>query len=198
MTCSIDPREQQGTISTHLSLIAGDHVMSELIPGSLATAILGGEPVSVEDILSSHPNLDTCLTDARNTVLMLAARADRPELIKAFVANGASVDQKGGEYQSTPLHEAAMYGSLNAIRVLLELGAEIDSESSEGATPLILAAGCGECDAVKLLLEAGANVHHLDNRGFNAWERASGKSETEAMALLEEAAGPEWTKWWNE
>jgi ankyrin repeat protein len=58
---------------------------------------------------------------------------------------------------NTPLIEAAVYGSLANLRLLLERGADANASNAAGATPLLRAAG--DADKIALLLDHGAEVN---------------------------------------
>lgn len=73
----------------------------------------------------------------------------------ANVANGLN---------ATPLHYAALYGSPEAINVLLEAGADPNVRNSSGATPLVLAAF--DFARTRLLVEHGAAVNAATNQGL--------------------------------
>ena len=60
---------------------------------------------------------------------------------------------------ATALVDAATYGHVDCLRMLLAAGAEIDMPLTEGWTALMLASQKGWVSTVKLLLEAGADVH---------------------------------------
>jgi len=55
----------------------------------------------------------------------------------------------------TPLHFAATTGSLDAVRLLLDRGADVEATSKSGATPLMAAAIMGHVEVVKLLITKG-------------------------------------------
>ena len=87
------------------------------------------------------------------------------EEIKAAIANGADVNEKGGGYEETPLHIAAQ-GSWRAdiVRALVEAGADVNAKNVNLSTPLHYAALQGVSDdesdeGVKALIEAGADVN---------------------------------------
>ncbi|KAJ7392435.1 hypothetical protein OS493_012098 [Desmophyllum pertusum] len=67
------------------------------------------------------------------------------------------------------VHLAAEYGHTEAVRLLLEHGADVNTELSinasddDGLTPLHRAASAGQCDTVNFLLDHGANVN-AENR----------------------------------
>ena len=54
---------------------------------------------------------------------------------------------------------------METVKLLLELGANVDAEDKHGRTPLHADAGNGHEDIVKLMLESGANVHAQNNNG---------------------------------
>ena len=79
--------------------------------------------------------------------------------------SASGVDQRNLEFK-TALHEAAQTGHHEAVRLLLESGAEVDSLKRADWTPLMLAATkAGNVKAVEELLEAGADPHIKDKGG---------------------------------
>ena len=64
---------------------------------------------------------------------------------------------------SSGLFRAAQNGIDEAVRLLLEVGVNIDDRTSEGKTALILASEAGHGKVVRTLLSAGANIDHLDS-----------------------------------
>jgi ankyrin repeat protein len=74
----------------------------------------------------------------------------------------AGVKQKD-KHGTTPLHQAAANGSAEAMRLLVEAGAEIDAVNDFGATPLMWA--IGEPEKVRMLVGAGANVNARSKMG---------------------------------
>ncbi|MEM8872849.1 MAG: ankyrin repeat domain-containing protein [Planctomycetota bacterium] len=76
------------------------------------------------------------------TPLMLAARADRPDLIRRLLAQGASVDAAGSD-GNTALVLACRSGSPAAARALLDAGADPNPASSR-QRPLDLARARGD------------------------------------------------------
>ena len=68
------------------------------------------------------------------------------------------------------MHEAACKNLLEKAELLIENGAEINSDSSEHdyrVTPLHLSACEGHIKMSKLLIESGANANALDSKGYS-------------------------------
>jgi hypothetical protein len=101
------------------------------------------------------------------------------ELLRAGANVNCTVNK--GEFGS-PLTGAAYKGRLEAVRLLLDRGA--DPNLAGGRTPLINAAEGGHVDIVSLLLDRGANIDKFTLGGQNALIRASGKGHLEVVKLL--------------
>ncbi|RLN96340.1 hypothetical protein BBJ28_00027093, partial [Nothophytophthora sp. Chile5] len=93
-------------------------------------------------------------------------------------------DNGGSAEGRTALGTAAFYGQLEAVRLLLNRGATIDSKNELGATPLILAAQEGKREVVQLLLERGAAVNAQDREGATPLLRASLFGRLSAARIL--------------
>ena len=93
--------------------------------------------------------------------------AGNGEVVRWLAARGVSV--QGNGRGRSPLCEACGSGRADAVRALLELGAEVRFTDSDGCTPLHRAAGLwDEQEAVevsRLLLEAGADLNAVDGDG---------------------------------
>jgi ankyrin repeat protein len=101
------------------------------------------------------------------------------ELLRAGANVNCTVDI--GEFGS-PLSAAAYKGRLDAVRLLLDRGADPNLVSDAG--PLINAAEGGHVDIVSLLLDRGAIIDQIVPGNQNALIRASGKGRMEVVKLL--------------
>lgn len=66
------------------------------------------------------------------------------------------------------LIDAAKRFDVQAIRELVESGADVNGKDEDGWTALMWASGYTALDAVKALIEAGADVNLTDKRGKSA------------------------------
>ncbi len=93
---------------------------------------------------------------------------------------------------NTPLYFAARGGSAEAIRALVERGANIEAVNNNGNTPLHVAAFNGRVEAILALLEGGANIEAVNNYGKRPLHIAAIYGRVEAIrALLEGGANIE-------
>jgi ankyrin repeat protein len=114
--------------------------------------------------------------------------------VAALAERGADLDRD--VYRGTPLAWAAACGRVEALRLLLDLGAAVDGRGTfggpdhgEGVTALHLAAQGGRLEAIRILLDAGADPTIRDARhgGAPADWAAYGR-RPRAEALLRAAA----------
>jgi ankyrin repeat protein len=108
-----------------------------------------------------------------------------PDIVALLLAKGVDVNAKSAT-NSTPLHDAALGGSVEVTRLLLDKGAEIEARESESdSTPLHVAAGWGRMEVVRLLIERGARKDVKNKAGKTPAEVAveAGYSEV-AKAIV--------------
>ncbi|MHC4736966.1 MAG: ankyrin repeat domain-containing protein, partial [Planctomycetota bacterium] len=75
----------------------------------------------------------------------------------------------------TPLHIAVIAGQMDAAKLLLEKGANIEAKAADEhqATPLHWAAFVGRLESIKFLLEKGAKLNAKDKNGYTPLDSAS-------------------------
>jgi len=109
-------------------------------------------------------------------------------LLDVLLKHGADVDAVDEESGEAALHITCQDGDLEATRLLLSAGCNVNAKRNpgsaaahqgpeefyaDGSTALHLAAEEGYADIVKVLTDAGADVHILDNRGWTPLHRAA-------------------------
>ena len=86
---------------------------------------------------------------------------------------------------ATPLHNAALGGNAEVVKLLLDHGAQMDARDQEsGATPLAYAASLGRAEVVDLLLARGADAVIKNTRGQTPLELAEENNQKEISELL--------------
>jgi ankyrin repeat protein len=146
----------------------------------VALACENGSATVVERLLKAGVSANTT-GPLGETALHLCARTGKPAAVKALVASGAVVDTVENWRGQTPLMWAAAEGHADAMKVLIEAGADVNARSSiiawerqrteeprdkwlppGGLTPLLFAARDGKVESARVLLDAGADVNVVD------------------------------------
>ena len=84
-----------------------------------------------------------------------------------------------------------IYGHLNVIDRLVELGASVYEKTMNGITPLHLASNKGHLDAVSRLVELGASVYEKANHGLTSLHIASLNGHLDVVVLFLRLITPE-------
>jgi ankyrin repeat protein len=95
----------------------------------------------------------------------------------------------GDSFGKTPLHCASSSGNPLAVRVLVELGAEIDRQANNGWTALHNATGNVHSSCVQLLTALGADVSLVEANGQAACHYAANWQRRDSLCALVAAGG---------
>ena len=144
-----------------LPLLAGMFTIVPLTVGISTIAI---------SIAVPKPALPPASETASN--IWTAAKTGHLEAIQRALSSGAAVEDRDPELGGTALHWAAITGQAEAIRLLLEQGANVTAADRDGATALHAAAFLGHVEAVQVLLDHGAEVNAANHRGVTPLETA--------------------------
>jgi ankyrin repeat protein len=137
-----------------------------------------------------------CFTVA--VCLMFSGRAATPpEILKAIRSNDLAalramnrqeLVETRDQHSWSSLHYAALYGSEQAVKIVLDAGADPNARNQSGATPLILAAYSFE--KTRLLVDKGADVNAKANNGTTSLFVATGSPANERTVryLLDKGA----------
>jgi len=98
--------------------------------------------------------------------LTLAEVLRRINDLDDFTEHPATSANDRGAFEDYPLHKAAIWGDVEAARVLLDHGADIDARGEDGDTPLHRAAAAGKQAMVSFLISRGANKTILNRYGI--------------------------------
>jgi len=108
-------------------------------------------------------------SDPRGTPLHYAALCGLDVVVKfLIIEHSQDVKTRCFDHKSTALHLASRMGHVEAIRVLLDNGADADAQNKYKSTPLHMASTGGHAEATHVLLERGANGTLRDIRGSHA------------------------------
>jgi hypothetical protein len=127
------------------------------------------------------------LKEKPSSELLLAARNGNIVLVIASLDLGADVNTRSESNGYTPLIWASSRGHTEAVRLLLEAGADVDLEANDGQTALMRAADYGHAEVVELLLKSGADVNTQNKNGITAMRLATLKGHTQIILLLQTA-----------
>jgi cytohesin len=113
------------------------------------------------------------------------------DLIQLLIDKGADVNARDVDGVS-PLDEAAWYGFLDTVAILLAHGARLnESEPKTGATPINEAAYNGHATLVQYLLQFKPDLGIPDKHGYTALDNAIRMGKEDSAVLLLEAEAKE-------
>jgi ankyrin repeat protein len=151
--------------------------MSELLQ-----AVYQGDQPRVEELLAADPELD----------VFEAAGVGRADRVRELLDQDPSLANAWAEDGFQPLGLASFFGHVEAARLLVERGAEVNSASRNEmkVMPLHSAAAADDPEAryelAKLLLEAGAEPNARQQDDFTPLMAADQSGDERLAQLLEE------------
>lgn len=148
----------------------------------LIHALQRGSLSGVRRALAAGESPNAYIEDSGESALALAAGEGRTQIVRALLEAGANPNHL--ETISWPLTNAARYGHVDVVELLLNYDAEPDSVDDTGETALHAAAAQGHEKIVELLIEAGANARQRDETGQRAIHRAADNGHVKIVDLL--------------
>jgi adenosylhomocysteine nucleosidase len=176
----------------------------------LIAAVKDGDAPRVADLVGADPTLSSSRdVDGVSAIMLARYRSDRavtdallladPELdvyeaaalgyvdrLRARLDDDASLATARSADGFTALHFAAFFGKLEASRILLESGAQVDryADNAIRVQPLHSAAANRHLEICRLLLAAGADVGARQAGGFTALHAAAQNGDPEMVELF--------------
>ncbi len=166
--------------------------------------ILSGSPgKEIKQMLQTANTFpDAQLFDTSDTILMTSIH--RPDILKTLIEDcpmvgdfskciglDTNVNAKNS-FGKTALMYAAQYGFKDSVKILLDSGADINTQTNEGnledfcwndicvisgeRTALMYAVQEGHLDIARYLVERGANIDLKDTKGMTVYDYLSGKA----------------------
>lgn len=173
-------------------------------------AIKKGEYTIVEEMASSNPALVQEKDESGLSAVIVATYYGQPEIAKLLTSKGANLsvyeaamvgetqvlkrlvqkDQSLATSYSTdgftPLHLAAFFGSLDAARILIESGANVNAVAKNlmKVTPLHSSAARNQIEIASLLISNGADVNAKQENSYTALHAAAQNGNSQLAELL--------------
>jgi ankyrin repeat protein len=162
------------------ALLAGDAALVE------ATAPGGMGVLQLALYLRASQVVDALLAAGAQPDLFEAAILGDVARVRALVAKDRARLGAQGPDGACPLHLAAHFGRLDALRVMLNLGAPVDGYSGGvfGNTALHAAAAGAQVHAVDALLAAGAKPDLPDKNGYSPAHVAAANGSVPILKAL--------------
>lgn len=117
------------------------------------------------------------------TALHHAAQGGSISSIQTLLSMGFVVDHKDN-FQKTPLYLASAYNHEEAVRLLLENGADVNAQGEDFGSALQGAAHSGHDKVVALLLESGAEINAQGRIYGSALQAAAREGSDKVVRLL--------------
>ncbi len=179
----------------------------------LLTASRSGNVDAVKLLLAGGASPNAREERRHQTALMWAAARGHTDIVRVLIDAGADVGarskarerllfadkRQGNQYDQgvevakggyTPLLFCARRGQLEAARLLLAAGADVNDQAPDGASALVVAAHSGHIGLVEQLLESGAEPNAID-AGYAPLHAAVLRGEIAMVrALLAHGADP--------
>lgn len=122
---------------------------------ALIEAVIHGHGEIVELLVKNGAKLDSQDTAVGMTALGWSIGVST-EISKCLLTAGADPNLVSTEFRRSPLIDAVQLGDLEAVRLLIEFGADVHHKKSDGVNALQLAAEKKRAEIEELLLDHGA------------------------------------------
>lgn len=153
----------------------------------LLTASKDGDAEIVREALARGADIHA--KDSRGKTCLFHACTNGHTILAEFlVTQGANVHQTFGKQRQTLLHWAAENSAYGVATFLLNNGANINAQRSDGATPLMVAAKHGNQYVAQLLIGQNALLTPRNRQKITARSMALREGHTGIVGLIDAAA----------
>ena len=140
--------------------------VAESVTQALADAVYGDAPDDLVRLMIRNP-------EAIATALQIAIEYGRSSAVEILIAAGRDNIELRPMNGLTPLMWASKVGNLEAVRVLLDAGANPNATDVAGWSPLFFAVRSQHLRVVRELIDRGASLDLRDCEGHSALDVAS-------------------------
>lgn len=151
---------------------------------ALDLAIAYDQSNVVNYFLKHYNNKVLHYTNQGRSILHVSARHNSKEIIHMLLLDKHFSVDKLDNLDQTPLHIAAKYGRLEALKALLFFNANLNAQATGGYTPLHLAIQYNQYEVVQELLSKGADAKIITNLKETPLSLAERLGRKEMYALL--------------
>jgi ankyrin repeat protein len=185
------------------AIVTGEHAqVRELIAKrpelARATNAEGLPAIVLARYMGNREALEALVGAGPPLTLFEAAQIDRADRLNELLSADRDLTRAYSDDGFTALHFAAYYDAPNALRLLLDRGADTEAVTKNFLTNMALhaasAAATGRIEACTVLLEHGANVNAKQHGGNTPLHTAGFRGDRElADLLLRQGADPAMT-----
>ena len=130
-------------------------ISSSLFLAALIMIACGGKNSAATS--DSTNTATTASVKAPDIDLHTAVLTDNIDAVKQHIAAGSNLNEKDPFGGSSPLITASLFGKVEAAKVLIDAGADVNFQNNDGSTALHTGAFFCRPEIVKMLLENGAD-----------------------------------------
>ncbi|KAJ0396180.1 hypothetical protein ATCC90586_010525 [Pythium insidiosum] len=113
-----------------------------------------------------------------------AVRKNSTDRLQALLLSGTPPNVRDVGERGTPLHLACELGDIEAVMLLCEFGADLETRDENGNTPLLVACSQGHDACVRFLLQSAANMTVRNEAQDSALHLAAWDGSAECVEML--------------
>ena len=126
----------------------------------------------IKDLIAKGADVNAHEGGGRTILMDAITEKASNAIINFLISKGANVNERT-DAGMTALHFACFDNNKEAVKILIESGADVNAISDDTITPLIIASGVSkDSDIINYLLEAGVDVKFVDKHGNTARDYA--------------------------
>ena len=129
-------------------------------------------------------SVSSCIKQTPPVDLHTAVVTDNLEVIRQHVKAGSDLNIAEPTRQSSPLITAAAMNKIEAAKILIEAGADLNHKNADGSTALHTAIVFGNSDLARILINSGTDLNLQNNDGSTALHLAVFFGHAEVVKAL--------------